>query len=95
MQLKLWNKLEEEQLKLLTKSPPRNYYEEMIHWTEEGKLWHFPINNEQGMDEEAKYSFTDHVFLEDHLEPWCPKIGPLRHFMELVLVGLSKNPFLT
>lgn len=39
--------------------------------------------------------FTEHIFLEKHLEPWCPARGPLRHFMELVCVGLSKNPWLT
>ncbi|KAL1376204.1 hypothetical protein pipiens_017033 [Culex pipiens pipiens] len=35
------------------------------------------------------------IFLEDHLEPWCPKRGPIRHFMELVCVGLSKNYFIS
>lgn len=33
--------------------------------------------------------------MERHLEGWCPKKGPIRHFMELVCVGLSKNAFLT
>lgn len=45
--------------------------------------------------EEADMDFTEHVFLEKHIEPWCPKDGPIRHFMELVCVGLSKNPYLT
>ena len=39
--------------------------------------------------------FHAHVFLEHHLEPWCPKKGPIRHFMELVCVGLSKNPYIS
>ena len=39
--------------------------------------------------------FHAHVFLDHHLEPWCPKKGPVRHFMELVCVGLSKNPYIT
>lgn len=64
-------------------------------WTDQGKLWKFPIDNEQGLDEEARISFTEHIFLDKHLEPWCPKKGPLRHFMELVCVGLSKNPYYT
>lgn len=46
------------------------------------------------MDEEAKVGFHEHVFL-DHLISDFPKKGPVRHFMELVLVGLSKNPYLT
>lgn len=48
-----------------------------------------------GLDDEAKVSFAEHVFLEHLLESWCPKTGPVRVFMELVCVGLSKNPYLT
>lgn len=47
------------------------------------------------MDEERETPFTEHVFLEEHLEPWCPKKGAVRNFMELVCIGLSKNPFYT
>ncbi|KAL0277794.1 UNVERIFIED_CONTAM: hypothetical protein PYX00_004956 [Menopon gallinae] len=75
--------------------PPKNYFEELIQWTNQGKLWNFPIDNEQGLDEEMKVDFTEHIFLEKHLEPWCPKTGPLRHFMELVIIGLSKNPYMS
>jgi small subunit ribosomal protein S31 len=32
----------------LSSVPPSNAFEEMIQWTKEGKLWHFPIDNEQG-----------------------------------------------
>lgn len=48
-----------------------------------------------GLEEEQKVPFTEHVFLDAHLEGWCPKKGPIRHFMELVCVGLSKNAFYT
>lgn len=48
-----------------------------------------------GRDAEAAVSFTEHVFLDEHLESWCPKRGPVRNFMDLVCVGLSKNPYLT
>jgi small subunit ribosomal protein S31 len=48
-----------------------------------------------GQTEELEVYFTEHVFLEHHLEPWCPEKGPVRHFMELVCVGLSKNPYIT
>lgn len=47
------------------------------------------------MEDEKKVSFYEHVHLEHHLEGWCPDKGPIRHFMELVCVGLSKNPWLT
>lgn len=39
--------------------------------------------------------FYEHVFLEDHIESWCPKSGPVRHFMELVVVGLQRNSHIT
>ncbi|XP_069698084.1 small ribosomal subunit protein mS31 isoform X2 [Periplaneta americana] len=94
-QLSTWNRLEARELRLAVTHPPANIFEEMIQWTEQGKLWHFPINNEQGQDEESKVYFTEHVFLEHLLDPWCPKKGPVRHFMELVCVGLSKNPYIT
>jgi len=35
------------------------------------------------------------VFLEPKIDHWCPKKGPIRHFMELVCVGLSKNSYLS
>jgi len=120
--LSTWDRIHEKELKLLATHPPGNGFEEMILWTEQGKLWHFPIDNEQGRtkatilrhplqpqplmlnsgifivtgnDENTKYDFTDHVFLEPVIESWCPKKGPIRHFMELVTVALSKNPYLT
>ncbi|KAJ9592756.1 hypothetical protein L9F63_015594 [Diploptera punctata] len=94
-QLTLWQQLEKRELRLAITHPPKNIYEEMIQWTDQGKLWHFPIDNEQGLEEEKQIDFTEHIFLEHHLDPWCPKKGPLRHFMELVCVGLSKNPHFT
>ena len=44
---------------------------------------------------ERDVPFEEHVFLDEHLEPWCPKAGPVRDFMELVILGLSQNPFMT
>lgn len=90
----LWERVRQEQLAVLSSQPPTNAFEEMIQWTKKGILWHYPINNEQGMDEEAKVGFHEHVFLEDQIQDF-PRRGPIRHFMELVLVGLSKNPYLT
>uniref|UniRef100_A0A1B0CK83 Small ribosomal subunit protein mS31 n=1 Tax=Lutzomyia longipalpis TaxID=7200 RepID=A0A1B0CK83_LUTLO len=93
--LKIWSLLQQRELQASFESPPRNYFEKMQRWTNEGKIWHFPIDNEQGLEEERKIYFADHVFLEPHIESWCPKVGPVRHFMELVCVGLSKNPYIT
>jgi small subunit ribosomal protein S31 len=44
-----WHRLEARELRLAVTHPPSNIFEEMIQWTEQGKLWHFPINNEQGL----------------------------------------------
>lgn len=93
--LSTWDKLYEKSLQLAVTHPPKNIYDQMIIWTEQGKLWNFPINNEQGMDDESNVFFAEHVFLEPLIDEWCPKKGPVRHFMELVCVGLSKNPFLS
>jgi small subunit ribosomal protein S31 len=47
------------------------------------------------MEREASVPFHEHVFLEPKIDSWCPKQGPVRQFMELVCVALSKNPFLS
>lgn len=47
-QLKTWQKLHQRELKLAITHPPQNYFQEMILWTEQGKIWQFPINNEFG-----------------------------------------------
>lgn len=46
--LKTWDSLEKHNLRLRSSMAPRNYFEKMAYWTEEGKVWHFPIDNEQG-----------------------------------------------
>jgi len=92
--LKTWRACQERELRILSTPSPRNALEEMVLLTKKGKLWHFPVDNEQGLD----YShdpFYNHVFLEHHLDPWCPKMGPVRHFMEVVCLGLSKNPYVS
>lgn len=43
-----WNILYNRDLRLAVTHPPSNYFQEMILWTEQGKLWKFPIDNEQG-----------------------------------------------
>ena len=47
------------------------------------------------MEEEHSIHFSEHIFVERHVKEWCPRKGPIRHFMELVCVGLSKNPCMT
>lgn len=91
--LQTWSKLQLRDLQLAVTHPPSNHFQKMALWTEQGKLWRFPIDNEQGLDDEAAVCFTEHIFLDRHLDDWCPRRGPIRHFMELVCVGLSKNPF--
>lgn len=93
--LPTWEFLYQRSLKIAITHPPKNIFEQLIQWTDEGKLWRFPIDNEQDWIEEQQYDFSDHVFLERWLEPWCPESGAIRYFMELVCVGLSKNPYLT
>ena len=42
------------------------------------------------MHTEDKTEFHEHIFL-DHLLEDFPRTGPIRVFMELVILGLSKN----
>lgn len=44
---------------------------------------------------EVNVDFHEHVFLDHLLDEGFPKTGPIRHFMELVVHGLSSNPYMT
>ena len=68
--LPTWQKLEKRDLALAVTHPPRNVYEEMILWTEQGKLWHFPIDNEQGLcrDKDASSFHVFEVFSQSTLQ---------------------------
>ncbi|XP_061818260.1 small ribosomal subunit protein mS31 isoform X2 [Nerophis lumbriciformis] len=91
----LWDVDFATQLSSAANQMPQNAFDKMIKWTKEGTLWQYPIDNEACFDEDARVPFHEHVFLEKHLEEGFPQRGPVRHFMELVVVGLSKNPYLT
>lgn len=90
--LQTWEKLEQDTLRQCFLHPAANQFQHLINLTNAGKLWKFPIDNE--IDLNQTESFTDHVFLEEHLS-WCEKKGPVRRFMDLVVSGLSKNPYIT
>lgn len=45
-----------------------------------------------GLEDDAE--FYEHIFLDKYLEDF-PKEESIRHFMELVTCGLSKNPYLS
>ncbi|XP_034966103.1 small ribosomal subunit protein mS31 isoform X2 [Zootoca vivipara] len=88
----LWDLELAKEIEAVRQKGPQNGFEEMIQWTKEGKLWEFPINNEAGLEDDAE--FYDHIFLDKYLEDF-PKEESIRHFMELVTCGLSKNPYLS
>ena len=52
IELKMWNKCKERDMKILSSSAPKNLLEEMAIKTDQGILWEFPINNEQGIDQD-------------------------------------------
>lgn len=71
----------------------RNSFSEQVRLS--NRLWTYPIDNEVcNSVEEQNTSFEEHVFLEYLLDEF-PNKGPVRRFMELVINGLQKNPFLT
>ncbi|BHF69618.1 structural constituent of ribosome [Sparganum proliferum] len=71
-----------------------NKFEELMQWTLDGKLWRYPIDNEQDWDTEHDTGFEDHVFLNRFLDRTSKKPAPLAAFMELVCTGLAQNPYL-
>ena len=77
--LPTWTQLHERELKLFITHPPKNYFEKMSLWTEQGKVWKFPIDNEQGLETEALVDFSEHVFLDNptHTNSIKCLIGPL------------------
>lgn len=44
----VWDYLYQRDLRLSVTHPPANIFEQLILWTEQGKIWKFPIDNEQG-----------------------------------------------
>ena len=70
----------------------RNAFADQIRLS--NRLWHYPIDNEVCKIEEENTSFEEHVFLEYLLDDF-PSKGPVRRFMELVINGLQKNPYLS
>lgn len=90
--LKLWQEFENMETLQSISNPPSNQFRHLINLTTSGKLWKFPIDNEIHLKQEE--NFSQHVFLEEHLN-WCEQKGPVRRFMDLVISGLSKNPYIT
>ncbi|KAK6744536.1 hypothetical protein RB195_011326 [Necator americanus] len=95
--LRFWQEWDSRAARIMNQSfGPENSFEEQIKWTNEGKQWPYPIDNEYMFGSESEVPFYEHIFLERHLPKLgLPKDGPIAHFMELVCVGLSKNPYMT
>lgn len=95
--LGFWTEWDQRAARIMNQSlGPENAFEEQIQWTEQGKQWPYPIDNEYLLGPESEVPFYEHIFLERHLAGLgLPKDGPIAHFMELVCVGLSKNPYMT
>lgn len=92
--LDTWNKFlqydkDNSQIKL-----PLNGFQEMIMLTEQGRLWKYPIDNEQGMEHEKSVPFEEHVFL-DHLLEDFPKNEYIQTLMQYVILGLGRNHWMT
>ena len=50
--LKVWPLMAKREMNILKTQAPRNLLEDIAAMTEKGMVWHFPINNEQGIEEE-------------------------------------------
>ena len=49
--LKTWHNIYDREIKILKTVPPKNLLEDMASMTDKGLMWHFPIDNEQSLDE--------------------------------------------
>ena len=77
----------------LNRSQTENPWDKEMHDEEEGPTaWTYPVDSDRFHFDEKDVGFTEHVHLEYLLDD-LPKVGPVRRFMELVVVGLQKNPY--
>lgn len=73
---------------------PMNRLDELIRLTEQGKLWRFPIDNDQGLEAEKQVPFEEHVFFDSHLKDF-PQLQFVQSFMQTVTSGLARNPWMS
>ena len=66
--LKTWQAISNREMGILTTQSPRNLIEDMASMTEKGILWHFPINNEQGIDED-QVGILRYIFFRNQGDP--------------------------
>lgn len=66
----IWDKYEQDELARISSIPPRNAFEEMIQWTNNGILWKFPIDNEQGSSLIRRFSQIITVSLSSLRRSW-------------------------
>ncbi|CAL8101118.1 unnamed protein product [Calicophoron daubneyi] len=90
----VFDTVDELELSLLSTYSPPNQFDEWIQWTLDGKMWRFPIDNEQD-SEELSVPFYEHVFFDKYLDKEQMKCGPVSAFLELVCDGLAQNPHFT
>ncbi|KAI3380404.1 hypothetical protein SNEBB_008111 [Seison nebaliae] len=72
---------------------PSNQFEELIQLTERGSIWSYPIDNEERWNFDKNSSFEEHIFLENDSSTQLD--DEQNHFLHLVQVGLSSNPYLS
>lgn len=60
--LNAWATFEERELRIWQTQPPRNLLEDMAQMTDKGIMWHFPIDNEQGLDENEVTCFVSALY---------------------------------
>jgi len=59
----MWDKCEERLLRIKSTPIPRNFLEEAAQLTDRSIMWHFPIDNEQGIDTEVEMLHLLNIFL--------------------------------
>ncbi|KAL7673568.1 hypothetical protein ACOME3_008422 [Neoechinorhynchus agilis] len=96
---KAFYEMEMEQL-MQKSQPPRSWFDHCARMTKQGRLWEFPINNEQDLDAEeeaeSRVPFEEHSLIQPPEDNHPAIQNPIvQEFFELATVGLSKNHTLT
>ena len=66
-----WRACQARELSVISVPAPRNAIEEMVLWTKQGKLWHFPVDNEQGRNHYTKNKNNFHFRI---LQDWITQM---------------------
>lgn len=87
-----WERIHQREMQLSVTHPPANGWEQTILWTEQGKLWTLPVNNEAG---EPCLSAPVCQCIRKYHERNCTLIPlwVMEYLIAMVTLSVFKRPF--